>query len=272
VFSPLWAAAITMLGFAAAAAAIGLIMICIVWILASTVLSRTPEETGSMPDGAAPAIEPVSVASARPLPGSLLWQDRKFLTLAAGMSLGLFAQIGLIAHLFSLLLPAFGAQWGGPVVGLIGVMAIAGRTLLGWLMPESIDRRLVACASYAVQITGSIIFIVAAGTNVPLLMLGVVLFGLGFGNGTFLPPLIAQVEFAREDVPRVVALIVAMSQGAYSSAPALFGLIREWLPVGSAASATGVYVVVALVQGLAICAFCAGRQWRWRRTGAACRR
>jgi len=272
VFSPLWAAAIAMLGFAAAATAIGLIMICIVWILASTVLSRTPEETGSMPDGAAPAIEPVSVASARPLPGYLLWQDRKFLTLAASMSLGLSAQIGLIAHLFSLLLPAFGAQWGGPVVGLIGVMAIAGRTLLGWLMPESIDRRLAACASYAVQITGSIIFIVAAGTNVPLLMLGVVLFGLGFGNGTFLPPLIAQVEFAREDVPRVVALIVAMSQGAYSSAPALFGLIREWLPVGSAASATGVYVVVALVQGLAICVFCAGRQWRWRRTGAACRR
>jgi hypothetical protein len=28
------------------------------------------------------------------------------------------------------------------------------------------------------------------------------LFGLGFGNGTFLPPLIAQAEFAREDVSR----------------------------------------------------------------------
>ncbi|MET4217024.1 MFS family permease [Bradyrhizobium sp. LB7.2] len=233
----------------------------VVWLLASTVLSRTPEQTGSMPDGAAPAEETVSAKSARPLPGSLLWRDRKFLTLAAGMSLGLFAQIGLTAHLFSLLLPAFGPQWTGPVVGLIGVMAIAGRTLLGWLMPGSIDRRLVACTSYAVQITGSITFVAEARTNIPLLVLGVVLFGLGFGNGTFLPPLIAQVEFAPDDVPRVVALIVAMSQGAYSFAPAVFGLIREWLPAGTGA-APDFYVAAALVQGLAICAFWAGRKSR----------
>jgi MFS family permease len=267
IFSPLWAAAIAMLGFAVAAAAIGMILVVVVWLLASTVLSRTPEQTGSMPDGAAAAAEAVSAKSARPLTGSLLWRDRKFLTLAAGMSLGLFAQIGLTAHLFSLLLPALGPQWTGPVVGLIGVMAIAGRTLLGWLMPGSIDRRLVACTSYAVQITGSITFIAAAGTNIPLLILGVVLFGLGFGNGTFLPPLIAQVEFAPDDVPRVVALIVAMSQGAYSFAPAVFGLIREWLPAGTGAT-PGFYVAAALVQGLAICAFWAGRQSR-RRADAA---
>ena len=41
--------------------------------------------------------------------GSLLWRDLKFLTIAAGMALGLFAQIGLIVHLFSLLVPALGA-------------------------------------------------------------------------------------------------------------------------------------------------------------------
>ncbi|EIG59689.1 MFS transporter [Bradyrhizobium sp. WSM1253] len=267
IFSPLWAAAIAKLGFAVAAAAIGLILVVVVWLLASTVLSRAPEQTGSMPDGAAPAEETVSAKCARPLPGSPLWRDRKFLTLAAGMSLGLFAQIGLTAHLFSLLLPALGAQWTGPVVGLIGVMAIAGRTLLGWLMPESIDRRLVACASYAVQIAGTITFIAAAGTNIPLLILGVVLFGLGFGNGTFLPPLIAQLEFAPDDVPRVVALIVAMSQGAYSFAPAVFGLIREWLPAGTGAT-PGFYVAAALVQGLAICAFWAGRQSRLRADAA----
>ena len=47
-------------------------------------------------------------------PGSLLWRDPKFLTLSAGMALGLFAQIGLIAHLFSLLVPALGAPVGRP--------------------------------------------------------------------------------------------------------------------------------------------------------------
>src|SRR3546814_13996360 len=77
---------------------------------------------------------------------------------------------------------------------------------------------------------GSILFIVAAGKSVPLLLLGLVLFGVGFGNGTWLPPLIAQVEFVTDDVPRVVALIVAIAQGTYAFAPATFGLIREFAP------------------------------------------
>lgn len=45
-----------------------------------------------------------------------------------------------------------------------------------------------------------------------------------------MPPLIAQIEFVPEDVPRVVALIVAIAQGAYSFAPATFGVIWEFAP------------------------------------------
>ena len=76
-------------------------------------------------------------------------------------------------------------------MGLVTVMAIVGRTLLGDLMPLGADRRLVACGGYAVQLAGSIAFMLAAGTSVPLLLVGVVLFGAGFGNATSLPPLIA---------------------------------------------------------------------------------
>jgi hypothetical protein len=73
----------------------------------------------------------VSSPTANPLPGSRLWCDRKFIALSAGMSLGLFAQIGLTAHLFSLLLPALGAEQAGLAMGAVTVMAIAGRTLVG---------------------------------------------------------------------------------------------------------------------------------------------
>jgi uncharacterized membrane protein len=265
IFSPLWATAIGLLGFPIAVAAISLIMMLVMWALADLVFSRSPEQMGLAPDGAFAGKPPRSqlVTGRGPLPGSLLWRDPKFLTLSAGMALGLFAQIGMTAHLFSLLSPALGATQAGLAMGLVTVMAIAGRTLLGWAMPARADRRLMAGASYAVQAAGSISFIVAAGTNIPLLLFGVVLFGLGFGNGTFLPPLIAQTEFVREDVQRVVALIVAISQAAYSFAPAIFGLIREFAPAagGSASSATpSFYVVAALIQGLAICAFLAGRR------------
>src|SRR5437870_1316949 len=129
--------------------------------------------------------------------------------------------------------------------------------------PLGVDRRLVACASCAVQMTGSMAFIAAAGSSVPLLWLGIVLFGLGFGNSTSLPPLIAQVEFVDEDVPRVVALIVAIAQGAYAFAPAAFGVIRSFaLHADGATSgaAPHLFAAAALAQGLAIVAFAAGRR------------
>ena len=75
--------------------------------------------------------------------------------------MGLFAQIGLIAHLFSLLVPALGAQLAGLAMGGATAAAIVGRTLVGWLMPIGADRRLVACVSYVAQFVGSIAFLVA---------------------------------------------------------------------------------------------------------------
>lgn len=266
MFSPLWVSAIGTLGFSMAAASVGLLMVLATWILADRLLFRTPQDMRLAPDGGVPGSPPASVTpmDARPLPGSLLWQDARFLTLSAGMTFGLFAQIGLTAHLFSLLAPALGAQQAGLAMSLVTLMAIAGRTLLGRLMPLGADRRFIACAGYAVQLAGSIVFIAAAGTSVPLLMLGVVLFGAGFGNATSLPPLIAQLEFVKEDEQRAVALIVGVSQGAYAFAPAIFGLIRDFAPqAGSAGAATYVFATAALVQALAIAAFVAGRPVGW---------
>jgi MFS family permease len=261
VFSPLWVAAVGALGFPAAAAAIGAIAFLTVWLLADLLLSRTPAQMGLTPDGDAPSTPRVA-ASAPPLADRSVWRDRKFLTLSAGMALGLFAQIGLIAHLYSLLAPALGTQPAGWAMGLATAAAIGGRTLVGWLMPAGADRRFVACASYAVQIGGSVALVLAAGSSVPLLLAGVLLFGIGIGNATSLPPLIAQTEFASDDAPRVVALIVAVSQGTYAFAPAVFGLLRDLAPAGNGAA---VFVAAALLQGLAIGAFLMGRR-RLRRS------
>ncbi len=269
ILSPLWVTMIGLFGFPLAAAAIGAVMVTTIWLLAGCVFARTPQEMGLTPDGAAAGVPSTSVTSpaARPLPGALLMRDFAFLTLAAGMALGLFAQVGLLTHLFSLLVPALGAQVAGFAMGAATAAAIAGRTLFGWLMPAGADRRLVACLSYAMQIVGLIAFVAAAGVNVTLLFLGVVLFGLGIGNATSLPPLICQVEFVKDDVPRAVALVVAVAQASYAFAPGAFGLIREFAPRGAdAGSAPHFYVAVALVQALAIAAFLAGRGARKRIT------
>ena len=137
ILSPLWVAAISGCGFLPTVSMVAVVMVLTLWVLADRVFSRTPETMGLNVDGDEPGAPVTSVTSpaATPLPGVLLWRDRRFITLAAGMMLGLFAQIGLITHLFSLLVPALGAQPAGLAMGLITVMAIAGRALLGWLMP-----------------------------------------------------------------------------------------------------------------------------------------
>jgi len=267
VFSPLWVAVIGFFGFACAAVAIGLVMIVTIWILADAYYSKRPEQMGLSADGDAADFAPAPPRETS-APRRPLWRDATFISLAAGMALGLFAQIGLLAHLFSLLVPALGAQFAGFAAGLATAAAVVGRSLVGWLMPVGADRRLVSCGNYALQILGSLAFLFAAGDNVPLLFLGVVLFGAGIGNTTSLPPLIAQVEFDKADVSRVVALIVAISQATYAFAPATFGLIRGLPSQGhamSAAAAPWMFIAAALIQAGAVGVFLVGRSATPRR-------
>jgi MFS family permease len=78
IFSPLWVAAIGMLGFPGATLAIGLVMIAIIWVLADLYYAKTPEEMGLLPDGHGFGSTAVLITSPRavPLPGKRLWRDR----------------------------------------------------------------------------------------------------------------------------------------------------------------------------------------------------
>lgn len=254
IFSPLWVILIASSGFAQAATIVGIFMVTTVAGLAVLVFSKSPEVLGQFPDRvqSSKAVPQTTRPSAAPMTGSSLWRDRRFITLAAGMAAGLFAQIGLLAHLFSIMVPVFGSQTAGLLMGGATVSAIAGRTSIGWLMPVSADRRLIASASYGVQIIGTLILLVTGGENTALIVIGVLLFGLGIGNATSLPPLIAQVEFDKTDVSRVVPLIVAISQATYALAPALFGIARTISPVT-------IFALAVAIQLLAVTAFLYGR-------------
>ena len=229
LFSPLWVVLIALIGFPGAAVVLGSAMALGLWFLAGRYLGRNPAAMGLTPDGNRQGAEP-SIASRRvsiAAPLSRPWRDSRFLTLAVAAMFSLFAQIGIVTQLFSLLVPILDEAGAGLTMGAITACAIGGRSLLGAIMPETIDRRIIAAVNYAVQAVGAVV-LWSAGPSVPLILLGCGLFGLGFGNVTSLPPLIAQSDFRPQDVLRVVPLVTAFSQAGYAFAPAIFGLLRDF--------------------------------------------
>ena len=265
VFSPLWVALIAGLGFLGAAGLVAAAVTATLWLLAGRYLARRPEGMGLFPDGDAADAHAHAARRGREGAAALgrAWRDRRFATLAAAASLGLFAQIGLIAQLFSLLVPRLGQEGAGLAMGFATACAIAGRTVLGVAISPNADRRVIAAANVALQACGSIALVLAAGQSVPLLLLGCTLFGLGLGNVTSLPPLIAQTEFPPVDVQRVVALVTAVSQASYAFAPAAFGVLRalgQGMGLASyAGSAPLLFGAAAVIQLAAAWAMMRGR-------------
>lgn len=251
LFSPLWVALIAALGFPGAAALLGGAMaLALAWV-AARLLRHGPAALGQAPDGDAVAPGPAPPPPAPALPGRALWRDGRFRSLALATSIGLFAQIGLIAHMVSVLAGPLGPQWAGLAAGMMTACAVLGRTLLGRLLPPGASRRRAAAANHGVQVLGSLVLALAGAEPAPLL-LGVALFGLGLGNATSLPPLIAQQDFDAGDTGRVVALVTALSQAAYAFAPAGFGLLL-WAAPGAGfwlAGALQALAALVLLRGI----------------------
>jgi MFS family permease len=253
LIAPLWVTLIATIGFVGAASLIGVVMLVVLWPLIERYLTATPESLGVAADG-----DPISSAhswtdkSGRPpVRVTTLLRDRRFATLSMAFALGLFAQIGLVTHLVTRLAPIFGAGNAAATISLITVCAVIGRLLLAALISDG-DRRLVALGHFTMQAFG--VACLALGTNVVMLLLGCILFGLPMGNLVSLPPLIAQKEFAQVDVPRVVALVTAANQVVFAFAPAILGVLRE-----VSGGYTAPFLIVAAMQVAAAAVLILGR-------------
>jgi len=261
LFAPLWAFLIARIGFAAAVTTVAIVMVTTLWWLAGAYFNVSPKSLGQSPDGETGIEAQVDLAPkpglrlAATLPvGFAMWLDRRFATLSISFALGLFAQIGLIAFLFSLLAPVLGETGAGAAVSLTTACAVLGRTLFGILLPAGADRRVAAALNFAIQIAGTTTLLAAGGTSIPLSLLGCILFGLGLGNLVSLPPLIAQSEFVRSDLNRVVALVTATNQAVFAFAPVVLGSLSD-----IAGTPRAPVLAVVLVQVVAVTTVLAGR-------------
>lgn len=258
VMTPAWVLSIEALEFKGAALVIGGVMIAVVTTLLASILSKRPRDLGQYPDGPTDADGGLPrQASAQTV--AALRRNRSFLTLAAGMSIGLFAQVGLLAHLFSLLLPILGEVNSGYLLSGATACAVLGRSLFGWLMPRDANRRVVAAISYGVQFVGCLCLIAGLSGHPGLAIAGVLLFGFGIGNATSLPPLIVQAEFPEVQVQKVVSLVISASQATFAFAPAVFGLLRDSAGSWGSDEGPSLAIATAVIFAAAICCFMMGR-------------
>jgi hypothetical protein len=236
VFTPLWVALIAQFGFPVASAIIGATMAAVLWPVTARSLRSRPNGLAPASAGSAPPDHRQDAGA--PTRWVDLLRDRRFITISGAFALGLFAQIGLFAHLLTRLTPEFGSSGAAWAISLTTVCAVAGRTMLGWVLGDG-DRRMAALANFAIQACGTALLTLGSGARA--LLCGCILFGLGVGNLISLPPLIAQKEFAAGDIGRVVALTTATNQAVFAFAPAVLGFLRDLdggytLPFGVTAS------------------------------------
>ncbi len=148
-----------------------------------------------------------------------------FWRVAGPFALALMAQVALLVHLVSILLPRLGTGGAGIAVGLVSAMAMAGRLGIGTVI-DRLDLRLVSCASFASQ-AASVLAMLAWPDALWAQYAGCIGFGLSVGNVITLPSLLIQREFPPARFGAVVGLSTAVGQVAYAFAPALAGLVHD---------------------------------------------
>ena len=155
VFAPLWVLAITAVGFAGAVAILGAVTLVALAPFIWRHLRPTPQSLGLAPDGAAPSVRPYRDRSGRgpPLRPTSLLGNRMFITLAAASALGMFAQVGITAHIVMRLVPLIDTQYAAGSISLTTACAMIGRILLGLMLGRA-DRRLVAALNFVMQACG----------------------------------------------------------------------------------------------------------------------
>lgn len=224
---PLWVALIAWLGLAAASWLVAAAVVAVMLPLALRYFGPPGGPAASATPAAQPAERDAMAADATPLPGNVLRQPR-FWLLSAPFALGLFAQVGVLTHLLLYMGPLVGTALATSSITALTLCAIAGRTLFARFF-TGFNLASVAAVTLCVQAIGFAL-LAWGGAGQPhaaLLLAGAALFGLGFGNLTSLPPMVAQRWFPTPQVGTVVARVTGINQALYAFAPATFGLMRD---------------------------------------------
>ena len=147
-----------------------------------------------------------------------------FWSVAGPFAVALMAQIGFIVHQIAFLEPAMGRPRAGLAVGVMTVMAVVGRIVLGTFIAR-LDARRVTALSVASQ--AAALFAMTQTTDVAVLFIACAVFGLTVGNLITLPAIVIQREFDAASFGLLVGLSTAIGQFTCVVGPGLLGVLRD---------------------------------------------
>lgn len=223
VMAPLLIFLIDRFGFAAALGLVAALTLAVLLPLLALVAREKRPDEHHRDDAPVPSARQ-SAPAVPAFSARRVLREPRFITISVPFALGLVAQVGFLTHQVAFLVPVTGTVAAGWIVSLTTFAAIVGRLVTG-LFVDRVDRRIVSCGNFLVQVLAMAILMSSA--SVPMLVIGCALFGLALGNVTSLPALIVQQEFPKRDFARIVSMVIAINQFAFAFGPALLGRLQQ---------------------------------------------
>jgi MFS family permease len=188
-------------------------------------LRPSPSAMGLRPDGDPGVVtadgEPAELAG---MPYADVVRTRLFRGITAAWTLALLAQVGGMAHVFSLADERVDEGTAALIVSVLAASSMTGRLIGGWLLTR-LDLRTTCLGWFALQAVGlsSLAFF---DVRVALLV-SASLFGFSVGNVLLLQPVVLADLFGVRDYPRVFATSQLVSTIGVAGGPLLLGLLRD---------------------------------------------
>lgn len=238
--TPTLVIAIEAVGFATAMTGAAAIMMVAIVPFVALWIDRPPALAETEPAPASPGSSS-AWTRAQALHSAAFW------SVAGPFAIALMAQIGFIVHQIAFLEPAMGRTLAGTAVGVMTLMAVAGRILLGIFITR-IDARRVTAVSFVSQ--AAALLAMTQTTDVALLFAACAVFGLSVGNLITLPAIVIQREFDAASFGMLVGLSTATGQFTCIVGPGLLGLVRD--ASGGYGAALALSMALQLVAAMAI--------------------
>lgn len=213
-------------GLPTAMAALAFLVLAVALPVAVFVLRGDPARHGLVPDGRSLAPEPAQHVPVRSFRTRDAMRAPAFWGIMLAFGLGLFGQVGFLAHQIAWLRERIGPNEAALAVSATALGSFIGRFLVGPIA-DRVEKRLIAVGLFLVQAAATLVFAHASDTATSVAASFV--FGLTMGNIFMMQPLLVGDFFGAAAFGRVFGALALGTQLASGLGPYAVGVAYDHL-------------------------------------------